>query len=458
MALGKIGGPSCTSEAHMQELSKSELHDRSDDTCIDFDRKPLLGGMSLKENCDEWYLRRVLCRFLGDDDVEGKMRVLSLLQGLGKCPEIPCADYGGGVVSIDLEAARAFLEARFRMQCAVQSIQGDGGGFKAGVSAADDDLINSLVRSSHSLTAYCDHEISSRERSDADAMDIEAAASSADVLRVQALADPRVGLSLKRSQGLRTANEALQDERRGDLRDEESMFREAADAGTGAGSEAIPSAVATSRENSLKRRRSCLSHFHGITTHDWKRMLRRAGVLFENHVVFEELRGILTVYLENLAYVAQSLLSHRRGRDLVTVSDVVSARPQGPTLLGFGSRIETKYVWVESIYRALARVHEGMEIDPKALAVLVDMSTHLLDVLISSAREFAIRMHQHEGPRVVVEESDEFLEFDDRAEGYVDVPVGSNNAAGYMCALSARLYLHEEVAGVHMQFSCVLHF
>ncbi|MAA50184.1 MAG: hypothetical protein CMP83_08415 [Gammaproteobacteria bacterium] len=86
-----------------------------------------------------------------------------------------------------------------------------------------------------------------------------------------------------------------------------------------------------------KRHRKVLrDNIQGITKPAIRRLARRGGVKRISGLIYEETRGILKVFLENVIRDAVTYTEHAR-RKTVTAMDVVYAlKRQGRTLLGFG--------------------------------------------------------------------------------------------------------------------------
>ena len=87
-----------------------------------------------------------------------------------------------------------------------------------------------------------------------------------------------------------------------------------------------------------KRHRKVLRDIiQGITKPAIRRLARRGGVKRLSGLIYEETRGVLKVYLENVIRDAVTYTEHAR-RKTVSAMDVVSAlKRQGMTLYGFGS-------------------------------------------------------------------------------------------------------------------------
>eukprot|EP00798_Chlamydomonas_sp_ICE-L_P009830 gene9830-biopygen7020 len=86
-----------------------------------------------------------------------------------------------------------------------------------------------------------------------------------------------------------------------------------------------------------KRHRKVLrDNIQGITKPAIRHLARRGGVKRISGLIYEETRGVLKVFLENVIRDAVTYTEHAR-RKTVTALDVVYAlKRQGRTLYGFG--------------------------------------------------------------------------------------------------------------------------
>merc|ERR1711942_362328 len=86
-----------------------------------------------------------------------------------------------------------------------------------------------------------------------------------------------------------------------------------------------------------KRHRKALrDNIQGITKPAIRRLARRGGVKRISGLIYEETRGVLKVFLENVIRDAVTYTEHAK-RKTVTAMDVVYAlKRQGRTLYGFG--------------------------------------------------------------------------------------------------------------------------
>ncbi|KAL0344550.1 UNVERIFIED_CONTAM: Histone H4 variant [Sesamum radiatum] len=89
-----------------------------------------------------------------------------------------------------------------------------------------------------------------------------------------------------------------------------------------------------------KRHRKVLrDNIQGITKPAIRRLARRGGVKRISGLIYEETRGVLKIFLENVIRDAVTYTEHAR-RKTVTAMDVVYAlKRQGRTLYGFGVNV-----------------------------------------------------------------------------------------------------------------------
>lgn len=77
-------------------------------------------------------------------------------------------------------------------------------------------------------------------------------------------------------------------------------------------------------------------NIHGITKNDIRRLARRGGVKRMSGLIYEETRGVLKSFLENIIRDAVTYCDHGH-RKTVTAMDVVySLKRNGRTMYGFG--------------------------------------------------------------------------------------------------------------------------
>ena len=98
-------------------------------------------------------------------------------------------------------------------------------------------------------------------------------------------------------------------------------------------------AARVSGKGGAKRHRKVLrDNIQGITKPAIRRLARRGGVKRISGLIYEETRGVLKVFLENVIRDAVTYTEHAR-RKTVTAMDVVYAlKRQGRTLYGFAAK------------------------------------------------------------------------------------------------------------------------
>ncbi|XP_061361639.1 uncharacterized protein LOC133305433 [Gastrolobium bilobum] len=96
-----------------------------------------------------------------------------------------------------------------------------------------------------------------------------------------------------------------------------------------------------------KRHRKVLrDNIQGITKPAIRRLARRGGVKRISGLIYEETRGVLKIFLENVIRDAVTYTEHAR-RKTVTAMDVVYAlKRQGRTLYGFGVCVRIRFCFV----------------------------------------------------------------------------------------------------------------
>ncbi|EGT54163.1 hypothetical protein CAEBREN_19972 [Caenorhabditis brenneri] len=86
-----------------------------------------------------------------------------------------------------------------------------------------------------------------------------------------------------------------------------------------------------------KRHRLVLKdNIQGITKPAIRRLARRGGVKRISNLVYEETRGVLRVFLENVIRDAVTYCEHAKRKTVTTMDVVYALKRQGRTLYGFG--------------------------------------------------------------------------------------------------------------------------
>jgi histone H4 len=86
-----------------------------------------------------------------------------------------------------------------------------------------------------------------------------------------------------------------------------------------------------------KRHRKVLrDNIQGITKPAIRRLARRGGVKRISNTIYEETRGVLKVFLENVIRDAVTYTEHARRKTVTSMDVVYALKRQGRTLYGFG--------------------------------------------------------------------------------------------------------------------------
>ena len=94
--------------------------------------------------------------------------------------------------------------------------------------------------------------------------------------------------------------------------------------------------ISSSVRNRKRHRKVLRDNIQGITKPAIRRLARRGGVKRISGLIYEEVRGVLKLFLENVIRDAVTYCEHAK-RKTVTAMDVVYAlKRQGRTLYGFG--------------------------------------------------------------------------------------------------------------------------
>ncbi|BHF60009.1 hypothetical protein SprV_0100297000 [Sparganum proliferum] len=98
----------------------------------------------------------------------------------------------------------------------------------------------------------------------------------------------------------------------------------------------VPENVQQGKGGAKRHRKVLRDNIQGITKPAIRRLARRGGVKRISGLIYEETRGVLKVFLENVIRDAVTYTEHAK-RKTVTAMDVVYAlKRQGRTLYGFG--------------------------------------------------------------------------------------------------------------------------
>ena len=90
-----------------------------------------------------------------------------------------------------------------------------------------------------------------------------------------------------------------------------------------------------------KQRKVLVDHIQGITKPAIRRLARRGGVKRISGLIYEETRGVLKVFLENVIRDAVTYTEHARRKTVMALDVVYALKRQGRTLYGFGGGTPT---------------------------------------------------------------------------------------------------------------------
>jgi len=86
-----------------------------------------------------------------------------------------------------------------------------------------------------------------------------------------------------------------------------------------------------------KRHRKVLrDNIQGITKPAIRRLARRGGVKRISGTIYEEIRGVLKVFMEHVIRDAVTYTEHARRKTVTAMDCVYALRRQGRTLYGYG--------------------------------------------------------------------------------------------------------------------------
>ena len=374
----------------------------------DFD-SVLRGGESPREGHDDAYQRFFVEKCFPDKSQAFKCHHLNVARGLHRCPQLPCvSSASGGVVSVDLAAASAFLENNFGLMCEVVAVTSDlrqkipfkfTSPFDGVPGDRDNILLNDLIANLGLLSTFRDHAKSHRSplfdvksaapdaATDTDTSTIALSSTTAtDKATVgggkSSLKDGGCDnndddgddlIPLMSSIVLKSAEELMSEA----LSD--PLLRSSVQLHANAGDVAI--------DPHARRRVLVLrSNIQCLTRAGIRGLLRRGGVAYESGTIFEEIRGIAKVFMENMLRDALSHVKYRSA-EAVGIEDMLFSKPLGKTMLGFGGCKNVRHVWSDMVSKVLKQVHPNLEIDSKAMSVLNDINTFILSEVMRSAAD-----------------------------------------------------------------------
>jgi len=379
---------------------------------------------SLSEGHDHFYQTYFasIVRASTDEDSDFTYhRFIKAMKGMNQHPDIPVVS-ANGVVSVDLEAVRRFFAEYFEVECKIVPLKTYlSHPFHFNIHSDDDDdddredLFSATIQQQRSLTTYQSHQILLRdafvpvtEKEKTATIGVSAigkiscdidALGDIDALDILALADPCDAVSM--------------------MQEDASMLKK------------IDGEKTFLYRNSIEGLQNC----------DFQRILRRAGVPAETTLAIEELRETSKEFLENLMRSATTFCKFSR-RKVVTADDVLASRPLKSRLLGFGGPSGVRNVWSTFVELVLKQVHPYLSIGPKAMSVLNDINSVVMEEVLLRAKDLVAKKPffdtypslQINGKWIDKNENDR------RAFGYKVVSIGS---ASQPFAFSTKIYTQE---------------
>ena len=85
-----------------------------------------------------------------------------------------------------------------------------------------------------------------------------------------------------------------------------------------------------------RHRKVMRDNIQGITKPAIRRLARRGGVKRISGLIYEESRGVLKVFLENIMHDAVAFMLHARRKTITALDVIYALKRQGKTLYGFG--------------------------------------------------------------------------------------------------------------------------
>ncbi|CAB4395216.1 unnamed protein product [Rhizophagus irregularis] len=98
----------------------------------------------------------------------------------------------------------------------------------------------------------------------------------------------------------------------------------------------IPRGKGLGKGGAKRHRKILRDNIQGITKPAIRRLARRGGVKRISGLIYEETRGVLKVFLENVIRDAVTYTEHAKRKTVTSLDVVYALKRQGRTLYGFG--------------------------------------------------------------------------------------------------------------------------
>jgi histone H4 len=421
-----------------------------EEPCHGDQAKILRGGGTLSEGHDHFYQTHFIASVdqnvksisgpIDDPSQTASYHTIKVMKGLHQHPDIPVVS-AKGVVSVDLEAARRYFAEYFGVECEIiptsdvkSSVDSP---FRFKLDSDSKGLLDDIVSQQKSLTMYHHHHISLRnalppEMGEEKTTTIGVAAvgkisCSTDALDLLALEDPCEMQKAAFIENMQDEAELLSEE----IEEEETGLKSSHPYIRGR----VPR---LGQGGPMRHRKVLRDNIQGLLECDFQRILRRAGIPMELGLIFEEMRGISRVFLENVIRSAVTFCEFSR-RKIVTVDDVLASRPLECRLLGFGGPHGVRNVWSTMVTRVLKQIHPETSIGPKALSVLNDVNSIILEELLLRAKDLVAKKPSFK-TYPTLEEWTDADGYDQRAFGYKVVNAGPES---HPDAFQTKIYTRE---------------
>ena len=184
----------------------------------------------------------------------------------------------------------------------------------------------------------------------------------------------------------------------------------------------------------VRHRRILRDNIQGFTKDEIQKILRRAGILFEDGCVYEEIRGTIRVFMETLMNQVNVVIQMRRLNviNVVSCDDVLTAlslfksissvgRPNIPsTVYGYGVNGGIRHLFLKCLNKILWQVHPMLSCSALAMSIINDMVTQFcLDVLHTAhqlKKSDSTLINKEDAEYTTYEQDDLIINYDDDEE------------------------------------------
>jgi histone H4 len=90
------------------------------------------------------------------------------------------------------------------------------------------------------------------------------------------------------------------------------------------------------KDGAMRHRKILRDNVQGITKPAIRRLARRGGVKRISGLIYEQIRGVLMIFIESLIRDSITYTEHARRKTVMALDVVYALKRQGRTLYGFG--------------------------------------------------------------------------------------------------------------------------